>query len=238
MSTTRTVTAARSGPVTLHSTLSAIDLHVTTEARSHGEITVSTADDDGPSADTVNAATLNAHGGDLTVRVDHTGGMTITHTGHGGTFTQTNVGGGVFIAGDNYGVTVVDGRIASGRGTYIRGGSPVVVTARLPHGSTVVAGSQSGDITCDGVFDDVDASSQSGDVRIGTAARVTAQTQSGDIDVDALTGSGRLSSMSGDITVHGPASASCTARTMSGDVRSSGGIDVQASTMSGRVRNR
>jgi hypothetical protein len=44
--------------------------------------------------------------------------------------------------------------------------------------------------------------------------------------------------MSGDITVHGGPGASATARTMSGDVRGTGGLSLDGSSMSGRVRNR
>jgi hypothetical protein len=237
MSTTRTI---RTGnlPVVLDADLTAIDLHVYTEARSDGEVTVSTVDNDGPSTDAVRGATLDVRGNQLTVRLDHTGGMAVIQTGRGGT-VQTNSGSGVFVSGNNYsnvvvgnGTVMVNGRLVSGGA----GSSPVTVVARLPHGSSVRAKTQSGDINLEGVYHEVDASSQSGNVEVGTAKVVQARTQSGNVEVLALTGSGALESMSGDIEVRGPQGASASARTMSGDVRSSGGIRVAGSSMSGRVR--
>jgi hypothetical protein len=234
--TTRTIQAKNSGPVRIDATLASVDLTVYTEARPYGEITIATRDDTGPSADAVNDAELAAHGNTLTVRLDH------AH-GDGGTVIQTGnsrvvISGGSGVVVGN-GVTMVNGRIVSGGGQYMQvGGSPITVVARVPHGSAVTASTQSGDIRCTGVYDQIDARSQSGDVEIGTAREVRAATQSGDVTVDALTGRGDLSSMSGDIEVRGPAQASATARTMSGDVRSAGGIAVAGSSMSGRIRNR
>ncbi len=235
MSTTRTIRTG-SLPAILDADLASIDLHVYTEARSDGEVTVSTRDDDGPSADAVRNATLDVHGNRLTVRLDHSagGGMTIVQTGRGGS-SYISAGSGQNIVVGN-GTVMVNGRLVSGNGTFVSGGSPVTVVARLPHGSSVRAKTQSGDINLEGVYDEVDASSQSGDVEVGTARVVQARTQSGDVDVQALTGSGALESMSGDIEVRGPQSASASARTMSGDVRGSGGIRVAGSSMSGRVR--
>jgi hypothetical protein len=234
MSTTRTIRTS-SLPVVLDADLAAIDLHVYTEARSDGEVTVSTVDNDGPSAGAVRAATLDVDGNRLVVRVDHAaGGTTIIQTGRGGS-SYVSTGSGQNIVVGN-GVTMVNGRVVSGNGTFISGGSPVTVVARLPHGSSVRARTQSGDIDLEGNYDEVDASSQSGDIEVGTVRVVQARTQSGDVDVATLTGSGALESMSGDIEVRGPQGASASARTMSGNVRGSGGIRVAGSSMSGRVR--
>ncbi len=224
--TTRTI-RTEDLPVLLDADLASTDLSVHTAPRPDGEVTVTTADTTGPSADAVNSATLEVRGNRLVVRLGHApGGMTgVTITG----------GSGIVVGN---GTTMINGRVVSGGGTFISGGSPVTVTAHLPHGSSVRAKSQSGDIRLDGVYHEIDASSQSGDVEIDTAKVVRARTQSGDIEVQALTGSGALDSMSGDIEVRGPAQASASARTMSGDVRSSGGIQVAGSSMSGRVRNR
>ena len=46
----------------------------------------------------------------------------------------------------------------------------------------------------------------------------------GDIEIATLTATALLNSMSGDLTVHGGPGASATARTMSGDVRGTGGL--------------
>lgn len=199
MTMTRTIRATQPGPVHLRSSLPSQDLTVDAVPCDHGEITLSTADDDGPSADVVNAATLTVNGNELRVHLPR---------GAGGT-------------------TIVSGN-----------GSPILVTAQIPPGSTVTAESTSGDIEIRGSVASADLDSTSGSILVGNVIHVDAQTVSGGICVDNLRLRGRLKSVSGSIVVHGPQGASCSARTISGDVSSTGGIELDASTVSGRVRNR
>jgi DUF4097 and DUF4098 domain-containing protein YvlB len=120
----------------------------------------------------------------------------------------------------------------------IEAGSPVTVTAYVPAGSSVTASSQSGDLETSGRLAQVAYAAQFGDAHLDEVHQVNVSTQSGDIEIANLTGTALLNSMSGDITVHGGPGASATARTMSGDVRATGGLSLDGSSMSGRVRNR
>jgi DUF4097 and DUF4098 domain-containing protein YvlB len=135
-------------------------------------------------------------------------------------------------------VTIAGGRVVSGTATVIEAGSPVTVTAYVPAGSSVSASSQSGDIETSGPLAQVAVSAQSGDAHLDDVRNANVNTQSGDIEIANLTGTALLNSMSGDITVHGGPGARATARTMSGDVRGTGGLSLDGSSMSGRVRNR
>jgi DUF4097 and DUF4098 domain-containing protein YvlB len=143
--------------------------------------------------------------------------------------------GGRMVVGDR--VTIVNGRVG-GDAVVIEAGSPVTVTAYLPAGSSVNARSQSGDIEPSGRLAQVAYSTQSGDAHLDEVQTATVNTQSGDIEIANLTGQALLTSMSGDIAVYGGPGASATARTMTGDVRGSGGLSLDAISMSGRVRNR
>lgn len=245
MTTTRTLTAQSPGPVHLDVSTAAFNVVVFTGDREYGEIMVSTADDEGPSAAAVNAANLVAEGVRLTARFPKgADGVTIVsgggHVQIGNGNVQVNHFGGVAVGGNNYGV------ISSGRGVYINGAlvtggavvSPVQIVAQLPHGSSVRFESQSGDLRASGRLGRVSAASQSGDVDLDEVDTVNAETMSGDITVGVLTGHADLHSMSGDISVHGGSKAHASARTMSGNVRGSGGISLAGSSMSGRVRNR
>jgi hypothetical protein len=254
VTTTRTVRAEQAGPVLAKSKTQSLDLTVIVEpGREYGEIVITTRDDEGSSADIVKAARLSASGNQISVEVDESaGGVTVARTGRGG-FSSISVGrnygvvvgsvvggmvmsGGRMVVGD--GVTVVNGRVVSGNATVIEPGSPVTVTAFVPAGSSISASSQSGDIETSGRLAQVAYAAQSGDANLDEVHNANVSTQSGDIEIATLTGTGLLNSMSGDITVHGGPGASATARTMSGDIRGTGGLSLDASSMSGRVRNR
>jgi hypothetical protein len=243
--TTRTVRAEQPGPAHIRTNLAALDLTVIAEpGRSHAELTISTRDEDGPSAEAVTDATLTATGSTLEARLTQhgAGATTIVQTGRGRggvSFSSINIGGGIIVAGS--GTIMVNGRVinAGGSGaTVISGGSPITVTAHVPEGSSVSASSISGDVETRGRLSDVTANSTSGDVTIETATRVRARTVSGDITIDELTDTADLDSTSGDVTVHGGPTARAQARTVSGDVRGTGGLFLDGSSVSGRVRNR
>jgi hypothetical protein len=241
--TTRTVRAEHPGPARIRTNLATLDLTVIAEpGRTHAELTISTRDEDGPSAEAVNDATLTVHGTTLEARLTQrgAGATTIIQTGRGGaSFSSINIGGGIVVAGG--GSVMINGRVINAGGggtTIINGGSPITVTARVPEGGSVSASSISGDVETRGRLADVDASSTSGDVMIETTASARVQTVSGDVTIDHLTGTADLASTSGDVTVYGDSSARARARTVSGDVRGSGGLDLDGSSVSGRVRNR
>lgn len=228
---TRTLTAEQSGPISIDATLLGAGGIVTVRTdrtRNAAEITIRTADESGTSADTVRDADLRWDPrGSLVARVQGKGGTTIAN------------GGGVFIAGNNYGgvqqvvsnnygsmiaVSAGDLNIPGGRYQFNSGGtvnmvlgaSPVEIIALVPEGSSVIARTQSADVIADGTFASVAANTQSGDVRApGQASQVTANTQSGDISADN--------------------SPSIHATTQSGDIRLGRTDVVEASTMSGDV---
>jgi hypothetical protein len=139
--TTRTVRADHAGPARIRTNLSTLDLTVIAEpGRTHAELTISTHDDTGPSADAVNNAVLTVNGTTIEARMTQrgAGATTIIQTGRGGGFSSINVGGGIVVAGN--GTIVVNGHLVSGGGsgtTVIAGGSPIIVTVRVPEGPPV-----------------------------------------------------------------------------------------------------
>ena len=71
---TRTVRAEHPGPAGIRTNLATLDLTVIAESgRTHAELTISTDDEDGPSAEAVNDATLTAHGTTLEARLTRRG---------------------------------------------------------------------------------------------------------------------------------------------------------------------
>jgi hypothetical protein len=228
MTTTRTIRAAQPGPIVLDVDTSAFDLDVTVDPScTQASLTLSTDDDTGPSADAVNGADATAHGDAIRCRLHPRG----------------NFGGGVVISGNSYGTIVtgggmvmVNGRVISGGAT---GGSMIRMAARVPADSSVRFRGQSASLeVAGGALRALDAESQSGDVRVDAVGEAKASTQSGDVRIGHLAGYAELKSMSGDVDVYGGPGASARASTMSGDVSASGGMALNGSSMSGRVRNR
>jgi hypothetical protein len=213
MTTTRTIRAAQPGPIVLDVDTSAFDLDVTVDPScTQASLTLSTDDDTGPSADAVNGADATAHGDAIRCRLHPRG----------------NFGGG--------GMVMVNGRVISGGAT---GGSMIRMAARVPAGSSVRFRGQSASLeVAGGALRALDAESQSGDVRVDAVGEAKASTQSGDVRIGHLAGYAELKSMSGDVDVYGGPGASARASTMSGDVSASGGMALNGSSMSGRVRNR
>lgn len=136
------------------------------------------------------------------------------------TLREGQSGGTVIQSGrNNYSNVSFGGGVTIVNGVVMGGGSmgQVTVRAMLEPGSALVVKTMSGDVVTKGVH------------------HVRAQTMSGDIRADGVTGDSRLKSMSGDIRVNGQPQAHVSASTMSGDVYGAG-VQLEASTMSGRVR--
>jgi hypothetical protein len=234
--------AAQQGPVTLDVTLPTGAVSVIIEDRQTAEVTISTQDDAGPSADAVNNVAIDGGGGRLTVRLPRPTGGTVIQTGGHGT-TMINSDGGVFVAGSNYGSVVQSGRGVWVDGGQIHGGalmvgsSPIVVEARLPLGSSLSANTTSADISAAGPLVAAHIRSVSGDVTLSDVERPYVQTTSGDIEIRALSGNADLAAVSGDIRVHAIRPCAVRANTVSGDVRVTGArVDLDAGSVSGRVR--
>lgn len=212
-------TARLTGPITLHITTQAADVQVVADPRVTGTIIeLSTKDTDGPAVDAIGRARFRDDGRDV-----H---LTLTE-GQGGTVIRgAQVFGNVTVNG----MTMVNGVVIGGGG-YVSSG--ITVRAITEPGSTVVVETMSGDVITRNV------------------SAVRAKTMSGDIEADGVTDDSALKSMSGDIRVtggtlasgsrdvarHGTSGPRVTASTMSGDV-SGYSVDLNASSMSGRVRNR
>lgn len=207
-------TARQAGPIVLHIHTQAADVQVVADPRASGTIIeLATADADGPAVTAIRNARFRDEGRDV-----H---LTLTEGRGGGTVVQ-NVRGNVVV-----GMTMVNGVVIGGG----HASSGITVRAITEPGSTVVVETMSGDVITRNV------------------TGVRAKTMSGDIEADGVTDDSSLSSMSGDIRVtggsiatgsrdvarRGSAGPRVTASTMSGDVTGRG-VDLQASSMSGRVR--
>lgn len=243
--TTKKHTARQAGPITLDTRLAFGDIRITIEDRTHAEITISTADTTGPSADAVTNSTISDHGDRVTATVRNSGGGSVVMQA-GGSSVQINSGGGTFIAGNVSGTIISSGRDIivngvriSGSGGVAVGGSPVLIEARLPIGSSIAGDTTSADLNVTGPANRVQFRSISGDVNLDGVASLDVSTTSGDINVAAFAGSGHARTVSGDVTIRAAQESTLQARTVSGDVRVSGArVALDASTVSGRVSQR
>ncbi|KIF69283.1 hypothetical protein HY68_12870 [Streptomyces sp. AcH 505] len=157
------------------------------------------------------------------------------------------------------GMTIVNGRIISGGGQDMPSVSPIIATVHLPAGSSLAVVSTSADAEVFGFVNRIefrsvsgdldadivcalDASTTSGDINAGRVTeQITARSVSGDIDVALYNGrSADLTTTSGDVRVQATTKASgrVSARSVSGDIRISGGghLNVSARSVSGRTR--
>jgi hypothetical protein len=255
----RSLTAQQAGPLVLDVQLLGATGVVTvrTDAtRTEAEVTISTADETGASADAVRDANLRWEARGALVAHVHSKGSIRSGT------TIINSGGGTVIARNNYSVVqqvthnhgsmtaMSDGDVIFGGSRFqIRGGtvnaiqgpSPIEILAVVSEGCSVTARTQSGDVEVDN-SPDIIVETQSGDLRLGRTDLVQASTMSGDITISDFGGTAHLNSMSGDIRVHATAGGDINAKTMSGDVSvtateqaANDELDVRASSMSGDV---
>lgn len=231
--------AQRPGPVTLDVDLTAGDIRVHVEDRPHAEVIVSTRDDEGPSADAVHDTRISESGDRLTVRVPRTSGAGgVVIQGGRGVSSIVSTGGASFVqVGGVVGDVWVNGVRISGGGAVVVGGSPIVVEARLPLGSSLAATSTSTDVEATGRLVAARVQSVSGDITLDAVDRPDLRTTSGDIEIAALHGDADLAAVSGDIRVHADVPCRVRANTVSGDVRVTGArVDLDARSVSGRVR--
>lgn len=217
-------TARLTGPITLHITTQAADVQIVADPRVTGTIIeLSTDDTDGPAVDAIRRARFRDDGRDVHLTLaEGQGGVTVNQR-------FTNIPAGMTVTG----VTMVNGVVVGGGGLVSSG---ITVRAITEPGSAVVVETMSGDVLSRNV------------------GAVRAKTMSGDIEADGISRDSALNSMSGDIRVtggivdpgsdfgrevarRGAVGPRVTASTMSGDV-SGYGVELHASSMSGRVRNR
>ncbi|MEV7466151.1 DUF4097 family beta strand repeat-containing protein [Streptomyces kronopolitis] len=250
--TSRKLVSEVAGPIVIDATLLGNGGTVTVRADASCEratLTVSTADEDGPSAEAVRNTALRQISKGLHVNVQgdgaSSGGTTIVRGGgrgvtviqSAGNVTGTMIGyqgdviGGNFVGGD----MIVNGVRVSGGTTIIQGGSPIDIVAVVPEGSSVVGHTQSASIDAQGPLTSITADTQSGAVTVEQAADITAKTMSGSVRL-GRTDFVNAKTMSGSVQI---ADFGGTARikTMSGSVRvhATAGGDVDVNTMSGSI---
>ncbi|MGH4027834.1 DUF4097 family beta strand repeat-containing protein [Actinomycetota bacterium Odt1-20B] len=254
----RTFESSTTGPVVLGLSLPVghVDVAVS-ESHTTARVVLSTEDSTGPAADAVQRTRSEQTGQALGIEVPEMPGDVIVQSYHGGRVVQS-VG---TVYGSVTGMTIVNGRIVSGRSSGMLAVSPIEATVYLPAGSSLAVVSTSadakvhgdverlefrsvsGDLIADGARE-LSASTTSGDVDVARVSeRVSARSVSGDIDVAVYGGHvAELKSTSGDVALAATAGSSGTvrARSVSGDVRLSGArhLAVSANSVSGHVRNR
>lgn len=118
-----------------------------------------------------------------------------------------------------------------------RRGSDTRFEVSVPYGTRVITRSASGDVSVRGTRGQVEAASQSGDVRIDdVATRLDATTMSGDVEVQGVSGDVVISTLSGGVTLN-DARGGIDVGTVSGDIdlRAVTSKTVRAKTTSGDV---
>jgi hypothetical protein len=205
-------TGRQTGPVTLHINTQAADVEIVASVSVSGTwIELSTPDASGPSVDAIRSADFRDYGNEIHLK------LTEGVSGNGVTGFSSR--------------TIINGVVIGASGSFA--GSAIAVRVIVELGSQV------------------DVHTMSGNVTTKNVSAVRAQTMSGGIDAEGITDSSQLKSMSGSIwvtggAVHvgsrevarfGSAGPRVTASTMSGDVTGEG-VDLDASSMSGRVRRR
>lgn len=261
--THRHFTTDLTGPIVLNASILGIGGYITVDANekcTHASITVRTNDESGPSAEAVRSADLGQEGGYLVARVtgeDHGSGITQSvFTRNGQTTVIQN---GNVVRGNVTGMTIINGKVITGGNSSTVDVSPVEITVTLPVRSSLIARSDSADVSTTGSMAQVAADTQSGSVdvdhaqtvraktmsgrvEVGVVEQLDAKTMSGRIEARVLRGSAQLNTMSGRIEAHAVTGGHITARTMSGRISVTAtqaavdaGLRVQADSMSGRV---
>lgn len=206
------------------------------EGRQAAEVTVTTADAEGPSAEAVRSTTFHDGPRMLTVRVpDVGGGMVSSQSVYAsGTRTHVAVNHGIVVGGM---VMVGSGSMIVG-GNVVFGGSPITVEARLPKGSSLIVDTTAGAVTTLGDMYEATVRSVSGRVKLDGVAAINVKTVSGSVAVDRFAGAGHIKTVSGDVLVIASAESTLTARTVSGDIATAGArVHLSARSVSGRVSN-
>lgn len=248
--TTRTHTAAQTGPLTLDVELTAGTIRVTVEDRDRAEVTVTTAHDAGPTADAVRNASITERAGRLTVRLPKPTSVTQTVRTSGRGVSVMQIGGNVYgtVIGAVFG-NIADGTInVSGGDVTVSGGrvsisAAVTVDVRLPLGSSLAADTTSADVETSGELHAADVRTVSGDIDTDAIRLPRLASTSGDITIGRFTGRdiakahATVSTVSGDVRIHVVTTDSAVyARSVSGDIRITGErTSLDARTVSGRV---
>ncbi|TDW18179.1 hypothetical protein [Kribbella kalugense] len=246
--TQRTVALETSDPVLLDARIveSAGKITVTAKPNcTRATLTIRTADANGPAADAIRSARLEATAdGRMTTSAakSESAPTVMTRTTSNGVVQNFNASGSgsIMVTGSIGELNIGGGSITMGdvRGStfVISGGSsPIEVEAVVPEGSTVVARTDKANIETHGKLDYVSARSKEGAVSSGSADRT---------DGTGMPGSARsaeLHSVKGPVTVHADRACDVRAGSVEGDVKVTasspevaGTMRVDADSISGR----
>lgn len=139
------------------------------------------------------------------------------------------------VAVDRASVTVTDPEGDGPSETEVRGGSDSF-TVRVPEGTDVVVGSDSGDVELDGSFGAVSITTNSADVKVDRVSSLDARSRSGRVDVAHSRGPVRMRSHSAEVRV-GRADGEARVASVSGTVTiDAAGGAVAAKTVSSTIR--
>ncbi|GCE01559.1 DUF4097 family beta strand repeat-containing protein [Embleya hyalina] len=195
----------------------------------YAEVTVSTTDETGPLAEAVRNTTgitrqepgVRA----LQVRVPETSGGGVTAMNMGDV-TISASGGGVAAMNISGGVSIVNGRVhvgghvVSGNQVLVDSRATVSVLVLVPARSAIRLTTRSADLDTSGApLRAVEATSVSGDVRVGSVQALTVHTTSGHVSADHVTDLVQVVSVAGDVDIDRYEGTRCTVSSTSGDVR-------------------
>lgn len=238
MSTTRTLKAGASGPLTFSIKGEFVSAHVTVGAVSKAEVTLSTDDPaDSATAKAIEKATITGTRDGVHVEVPDlpgSGGITITNRGSG-VVISGNVSSGMVISGGDVWVNGVHVQPGTHVGSVTTGIRAVI---RLPRESSLTVRTSNSDYVVNGEdLSDVDFTSHNGSLTLSVPCRdlsfdahngsldantrieqLDASTHNGGIHVTELHGNGKAKAHNGSITIVAKAAGRVTARAHNGNV--------------------
>jgi len=154
-------TSSAIGPISTEISMTAGYINVVPSTSGRTEITIRTADTEGVSAETVNAARIEERDGRISVRVpDYTSGSMVIQTGRGVSIIQRFQTVNAPVIGAIIGS---DGQVVSGGMTI--GVSPITIEAAVPNGALLVISSTAADVHVTADMAAISAKTVSGIVR-------------------------------------------------------------------------
>ncbi|WP_426505426.1 DUF4097 family beta strand repeat-containing protein [Dactylosporangium sp. McL0621] len=223
----RTYTATALGGLMLDLRVSFGAVRVVVEDCDHAEVTLT-----GPDADVIDHTRFAEAYSRLTVHVPDPPALHLGGTVH---MSGGNVG---MVAGVVYGGMVMYGNGGQAAGMVVGGvgSAGITVDVRLPLHSSLSAKTVAASVVVSGALVTASVDTTSGAIALDTVGGPELESVSGDISVANLAGIGFIETVSGDIDAHAERPCDLNARSVSGDIRTTGPIRLAAHTVSGRVR--
>ena len=212
-------------------------------------VTLSTANDAGPSVDAIGDAIAHCDAGRFTVHVPDIAASVIGGGVHTVVTGGNHAGGGLFVSqsvgtvyGEMNGIVFNGGRVVSaGFGSAVTA-SPIDAEVTVPAGTVLSYSGTSASLTVTGHLIALQFKTVSGRLRLASVTGLHVNTTSGDVDADVVFGSIAARTVSGDVSVGSYQGTAAAISSVSGDVRLNAGRDahgaLQVKTVSGDVRLR